>query len=211
MPACCSPTKTAATTTRSPAACPICSIIYSVRRLVAAGADCIKILLYYTPFDPPEINEIKHAWVERIGAECAAVDVPFFLEFVGYEEGGDEKGIGFARKKPDIVTAKHGGILQAAIRRGRAESGSPGEHGLRRRAARPARANPPTRAMRPRSISAAPPPRRKKPFIYLSAGVSNESSSKPSNSRPKPAQISPAFCAAAPPGKTACPSTPSKA
>ncbi len=78
--------------------------IWSVRRLVAAGADCIKILLYYTPFDAPEINEIKHAWAERIGSECAAVDVPFFLELVGYEEGGDEKTIGFARKKPEIVT-----------------------------------------------------------------------------------------------------------
>src|SRR5271167_4793083 len=77
--------------------------IWSVRRLVAAGADCIKILLYYTPFDSPEINEIKHAWVERIGSECTAVDVPFFLEFVGYEEGGDEKGLAFARKKPDVV------------------------------------------------------------------------------------------------------------
>jgi tagatose 1,6-diphosphate aldolase len=77
--------------------------IWSVRRLVAAGADCIKILLYYTPFDPSHINEIKHAWVERIGGECAAADVPFFLEFVGYEEGGDEKGIAYARKKPEIV------------------------------------------------------------------------------------------------------------
>ena len=77
--------------------------IWSVRRLVGAGADCIKILLYYTPFDPPGVNEIKHAWVERIGAECTAADVPFFLEFVGYEEGGDEKGIAFARKKPEIV------------------------------------------------------------------------------------------------------------
>ena len=45
--------------------------IWSVRRLVGAGADCIKILLYYTPFDSHEINDIKHAWVERIGAECA--------------------------------------------------------------------------------------------------------------------------------------------
>src|ERR1700736_1426999 len=35
---------------------------YSVRRLVAAGADCVKILLYYTPFDPPAVNETKHAW-----------------------------------------------------------------------------------------------------------------------------------------------------
>ena len=78
--------------------------IWSVRRLVAAGADCIKILLYYTPFDPPDVNDIKHAWVERIGAECAASDVRSFLEFVGYEEGGDEKGIEFASKKPEIVT-----------------------------------------------------------------------------------------------------------
>src|SRR5271170_6346427 len=78
--------------------------IWSVRRLVAAGADCIKILLYYTPFDSREINEIKHAWVERIGAECIASDVPFFLEFVGYQENGDEKGIEFAKKKPEIVT-----------------------------------------------------------------------------------------------------------
>src|SRR5262249_1876509 len=59
---------------------------YSVRRLVAAGADCIKILLYYTPTDPKNVNELKHAWVERIGAECVASDVPFFLEFVGYDE-----------------------------------------------------------------------------------------------------------------------------
>ena len=77
--------------------------IWSVRRLVAAGADCIKILLYYTPFDPPHINEIKHAWTERIGGECTAADVPFFLELVGYEEGADEKAIAYARKKPDIV------------------------------------------------------------------------------------------------------------
>ena len=77
---------------------------YSVRRLVAAGANCVKILLYYTPFDPPAVNETKHAWVERIGAECIASDVPFFLEFVGYEEGADEKTADFARKKPEIVS-----------------------------------------------------------------------------------------------------------
>ena len=77
--------------------------VWSVHRLVNAGADCIKILLYYTPFDPPHINDIKHAWIERIGGECTAADVPFFLEFVGYEEGGDEKGIAYARKKPEVV------------------------------------------------------------------------------------------------------------
>ena len=78
---------------------------WSVRRLKEAGADCIKILLYYTPFDPKPINDQKHAWVERIGDECRANDIPFFLEFVGYEEGADEKGLEYAKKKPEIVSA----------------------------------------------------------------------------------------------------------
>lgn len=77
---------------------------WSVRRIKEAGADCIKILLYYTPFDPQQVNDIKHAWVERIGDECRANDIPFFLEFVGYEEGADEKGLEYAKKKPEIVT-----------------------------------------------------------------------------------------------------------
>ena len=76
---------------------------WSVRRLKEAGADCIKILLYYTPFDPADVNDKKHAWVERIGDECRANDIPFFLEFVGYEEGADEKGLDYAKKKPEIV------------------------------------------------------------------------------------------------------------
>ena len=77
---------------------------WSVRRLKEAGADCIKILLYYTPFDPKDVNDKKHAWVERLGDECRANDIPFFLEFVTYEEGVDEKGFDFAKKKPKAVT-----------------------------------------------------------------------------------------------------------
>jgi tagatose 1,6-diphosphate aldolase len=76
---------------------------WSVRRLKEAGADCLKILLYYTPDDPKDINDQKHAWVERIGDECHATDIPFFLELVGYEEGADEKGLEYAKKKPRIV------------------------------------------------------------------------------------------------------------
>jgi tagatose 1,6-diphosphate aldolase len=77
---------------------------WSVARLVEAGADCIKILLYYTPYDSPAINDVKHAFIERIGAECRAFDVPFFCEFVGYDaDGGDEKTVAYARKKPSIV------------------------------------------------------------------------------------------------------------
>jgi len=77
---------------------------WSVRRLMEAGASCIKILLYYTPFEDAAVNEEKHAWVERIGDECRANDVPFFLEFVGYDPaGGDEKGAEFAKQKPEVV------------------------------------------------------------------------------------------------------------
>src|SRR3954449_4171320 len=49
---------------------------WSVRRLKESGADCLKILLYYTPFDSREINTHKQAWVERIGDECRANDIP---------------------------------------------------------------------------------------------------------------------------------------
>jgi tagatose 1,6-diphosphate aldolase len=79
--------------------------VWSVRRLKEAGADCIKILLYYTPFEKSSINDLKHAWIERIGDECIAHDIPFFLEFVGYDaEGGDEKSLAYAKKKPEIVS-----------------------------------------------------------------------------------------------------------
>ncbi|HLW54515.1 MAG TPA: tagatose 1,6-diphosphate aldolase [Candidatus Angelobacter sp.] len=76
---------------------------WSARRLKEAGADCVKVLLYYTPADGQAINDKKHAWVERIGDECRANDIPFFLEFVAYEEGLDEKGFDFAKKKPEMV------------------------------------------------------------------------------------------------------------
>lgn len=79
--------------------------LWSVRRLKEAGADCVKILLYYTPFEKPAVNDLKHAWIERIGDECRAEDIPFFAEFVGYDaDGGDEKTVEYARKKPAIVT-----------------------------------------------------------------------------------------------------------
>src|SRR5262249_27418238 len=79
--------------------------VWSVRRLKDAGGDCIKILLYYAPSDPQKINDHKHAWVERIGDECRANDIPFFLEVIAYEEGLDEKGLDFAKKKPQLVEA----------------------------------------------------------------------------------------------------------
>jgi tagatose 1,6-diphosphate aldolase len=79
---------------------------WNVKRLLENGADCIKILIYYTPFEEREVNEKKHDWIEKIGRECAENDAPFFLEFVGYDlKGRDEKNdIEYAKIKPEIVT-----------------------------------------------------------------------------------------------------------
>lgn len=77
---------------------------WSVRRLLEAGADCVKLLLYYSTSGTPEINERRHAFVERVGAECAAAEIPFFLELVTYAEGLEEKGPEFAARKPSVVT-----------------------------------------------------------------------------------------------------------
>jgi tagatose 1,6-diphosphate aldolase len=76
----------------------------SVKRILEWGADAVKILIYYTPFDDPRINDIKYAFIERIGAECEFYQIPFFLEFVGYDpKGGNEKGLEFAKIKPQVV------------------------------------------------------------------------------------------------------------
>ncbi len=76
----------------------------SVKRIVDWGADAVKILIYYSPFDEKSVNDIKHAFIERIGAECESYEIPFFLEFIGYDpKGGDEKGIEFAKLKPQVV------------------------------------------------------------------------------------------------------------
>jgi tagatose 1,6-diphosphate aldolase len=76
----------------------------SVKRIADWGGNAVKILIYYTPFEKPEINDVKHAFIERIGAECEHYQIPFFLEFIGYDPaGGDEKSFEFAKVKPEIV------------------------------------------------------------------------------------------------------------
>ena len=77
----------------------------SAKRIVDWGADAVKILIYYSPFEEAPLNDIKHAFIERVGAECETQQIPFFLEFVGYDpKGGDEKGLEFAKQKPVSVT-----------------------------------------------------------------------------------------------------------
>jgi tagatose 1,6-diphosphate aldolase len=74
---------------------------WSVRRLVEAGATAIKVLVYFNPWDDATINATKQAWIERVGAECMANDVPHFLEPLYYADDLDESLL--ARKKPEAV------------------------------------------------------------------------------------------------------------
>lgn len=77
--------------------------IWSVKRVKENNADAVKFLLYYDIDEPKEINDHKQAFIERIGSECAAEDIPFFLELVTYDGDNDVNTKEFAEKKPRKV------------------------------------------------------------------------------------------------------------
>ncbi|MFD1168192.1 tagatose-bisphosphate aldolase [Oceanobacillus caeni] len=77
---------------------------WSVQRLKEQGADAVKFLLYYDVDEDDKINEFKHVYMERVGSECLAEDIPFFLEIVTYDAKNDDvKGKDYAKVKPSKV------------------------------------------------------------------------------------------------------------
>ena len=78
--------------------------IWSAKRIKELGADAVKILLYYDVDDKPEINNIKHTLVERIGSECIAEDIPYFVEILTYDASDmDVTSREYASLKPHKV------------------------------------------------------------------------------------------------------------
>jgi tagatose 1,6-diphosphate aldolase len=146
---------------------------WSTRKLLAAGANGIKTLLYYSPFSPAAINQQKFEWVEGVGAACADADVPYFLELVPYHDELDEKTREFAALKADIVI---GGIeefskpqyqvdvLKLGVPINMAFLSGPG-----RESSNAVYTRDEAKKHFQRASAAAG-----KPFIYLSQGVSNE-------------------------------------
>lgn len=83
---------------------PDCLDDWSVKRLKEQGADTLKFLLYYDVDGDEQVNRQKQAYIERIGSECKAEDIPFFLEILSYDEGiADNTGVEFAKVKPRKV------------------------------------------------------------------------------------------------------------
>ena len=78
--------------------------VWSIKRLKEAGADACKFLLYYDVDESEAINERKKAYIERIGSECLAEEIPFFLEIVSYDaNNSDSASKEYAKVKPHKV------------------------------------------------------------------------------------------------------------
>ncbi len=77
---------------------------WSAEQAQRAGADAVKLLIYYRPDGSKEVCRHQEALVRQVGAECEQADMPFLLEPVSYpigEPGGDSPE--FARRKPELV------------------------------------------------------------------------------------------------------------
>lgn len=83
---------------------PDCLVDWSAKRLKEEGADAVKFLLYYDVDSSEEINRQKEAYIERIGSECVAEDIPFYLEILAYDETiADASSPEYAKVKPRKV------------------------------------------------------------------------------------------------------------
>ncbi|KAJ86942.1 tagatose-bisphosphate aldolase [Enterococcus faecalis] len=83
---------------------PDCLNLWSAKRIKEQGADAVKFLLYYDVDSAEELNLEKQIYIERIGSECVAEKILFFLEILAYDETiSDASGIEYAKVKPRKV------------------------------------------------------------------------------------------------------------
>jgi tagatose 1,6-diphosphate aldolase len=77
---------------------------WSVAKARQAGADALKLLIYYRPGGTAAVRRHQQTIVERVGKECAKADMPFLLELVAYPvaEGAADTPA-YAAKKPELV------------------------------------------------------------------------------------------------------------
>ncbi|MDN6733284.1 MAG: tagatose 1,6-diphosphate aldolase [Tetragenococcus koreensis] len=78
----------------------------SCKRMIDFGADAVKVLVYYNPDDDFDVLDKKHAFLERLGNEAQAAEIPIFVEPLVYDnivtdQGSEE----FAKLKAEKVKA----------------------------------------------------------------------------------------------------------
>lgn len=78
----------------------------SCYRMIQFGADALKVLVYYNPDDDLEVLDKKHAFLERLGNEAQAAQIPIFVEPLVYDNRvTDQDGEAFAKLKAGKVKA----------------------------------------------------------------------------------------------------------
>ena len=79
---------------------------WSVAKIKRAGADGVKVLVWWRPDLSAAAAEHQDALVRRTGEACRAHDIPFVLEVLVYPRGDeDPAGAAHAMEKPDRVLA----------------------------------------------------------------------------------------------------------
>ena len=77
---------------------------WSVEKAQRAGADAIKLLVYYHPDASEEVRSHQEHLVQQVGEECRHWEMPYLLELVSYARDEDSTDTAeFAQKKPDLV------------------------------------------------------------------------------------------------------------
>jgi tagatose 1,6-diphosphate aldolase len=77
---------------------------WDVDAAIRAGAEAVKLLVWYRPEAPADVRAAQEALVRLIGDACAEADRPFVLELLPYPLPGESPD-GWARGLPDLSLA----------------------------------------------------------------------------------------------------------
>lgn len=80
---------------------------WSVEKIKRAGADAVKVLAWYRPDAPKDVNDHQKAFTRKIGEECRRFDIPYLFELLVYPLPGEKNQttqyIEMADKKSELV------------------------------------------------------------------------------------------------------------
>ena len=110
----------------------------SAKRIVDWGADAVKILIYYTPFEDArhQRHQARFHRTHRRGVRDPARFRSSWSSSATIRRAATRRGWNTPKTKPEIVTQEHGGVFQAAIPRRRIEGGSAHQRRIRGRVQR---------------------------------------------------------------------------